>query len=79
MLVERSPIAFADKLASLSLAERELWVDRLARRAAERGRLDQVVAALSSSGSERAARLAEDFRVVASRPSTVLDSNPHAD
>lgn len=67
ILVQRNPVAFADKLAGLTLAEQELWVDHLARRAVEQGSLDEVISALRRSTSQRAHLLADDFVAVGSR------------
>lgn len=62
--VQRKPSEFADLMAMRTLAEQEHWVDRLAHRALERGELDEVVAALRTSGNERARLLADDFAAV---------------
>jgi hypothetical protein len=60
----RDPVAFAAGLTQAgdtSLAEHELWVKNLARRAVETDRLDEVVASLQSSSSPSARSLARDF------------------
>lgn len=59
--LERNPADFADRLAALSLAEHELWVESLASHAVENGRLEPALAALRGSASQRARLLAEDF------------------
>jgi len=64
-LIETEPAVFADHLSGLSLAEQELWVDRLARRAHETGRFDQVVGALRASSNGLARQLGADFAAVA--------------
>jgi hypothetical protein len=43
------------------LAEQELWIANLTRHAIERGELNEVVAALRESSSNKANLLAEDF------------------
>lgn len=55
------PADFAGFLAGKSLAEQELWIDRLADRAASRGLLDELVEALESAPGEIAALVAADF------------------
>jgi hypothetical protein len=69
-LVRLNPTSFARKLARLTLAEQELWVENLARRASERGELDEVITALRDSGSERARLLAGDFSAAGARITT---------
>jgi hypothetical protein len=64
---QRSPAAFAAELYLLTLAEQELWVDNLARRASAQGDLERVIASLQSSQSEQARLLAQDFRAAAER------------
>ena len=59
------PVDFARFLASKSLAEQELWVERLADRAESRGLLDELVQALEASPDEAAGLLAADFRAEA--------------
>jgi hypothetical protein len=63
--LERNPADFADRLASISLAEHELWVDSLARHAIASGRFETALAALKGSPSQRARLLAEDFAAAA--------------
>lgn len=65
--LQRNPAEFADRLASRTLAEHEHWVESLARRAVEQGRLDQVIMALRSSGSRTARVLADDFAATGAR------------
>lgn len=55
------PADFARFLAGKSLAEQELWVERLADRAEARGLLDELVQALEATPSEVAGLLAADF------------------
>jgi hypothetical protein len=64
--LRRNPGDFAAVLSNSTLAEQELWIANLARHATERGELDEIVAALRASPSQRANLLAEDF-VAASR------------
>ena len=59
--LQQKPAAFADQMASRTLAEQEHWIDSLARRAIETGQLEQVVASLRSSASHGARVLADDF------------------
>ena len=79
VLVQKNPIGFADQLAALSLAEQELWVDLLAKRAGERGSLDELVSVLRSSGSDRAQLLAEDFAVAGRRAAAGRQSAPRGE
>ena len=58
----RNPRELAHFLAGKSLAEQELWVGRLAKRAEERGLLSELVAALHSTQDDTARILADDFR-----------------
>ncbi len=67
VLVQRSPSAFADRLAVLSLAEQELWVDHLARRAVELGSLEELLSVLRASSNDRARILADDFAAAGHR------------
>ncbi len=60
-----SPVEFSRFLASKSLAEQELWVERLSARAVDRGLLTELLATLEGSGDEVAGLLAEDFRAAA--------------
>jgi len=63
--LQRSPGNFATLISNSTLAEQELWVSNLARRAAERGELDEIVQALRPSGlsaSERPVPLSEQNR-----------------
>jgi hypothetical protein len=65
------PSEFARYIAGHNLAEQEIWVERLAERAAARGLLGEVVAALRAAGDEKASWLAEDFAAEgASQPAT---------
>jgi hypothetical protein len=57
-----SPVEFARFLTAKSLAEQELWVERLAARASDRGLLSELLATLDATGDETARLLAEDFR-----------------
>jgi len=66
-LVRRNPVNFTRKLVRLTLAEQELWVENLARRASEQGELDAVITALRDSGNERARLLAGDFSAAGAR------------
>jgi hypothetical protein len=59
--LERNPSGFASWLSTLSLAEQELWVGNLARRAADHGNLDAVVTTLRSSSDRNVQLLADDF------------------
>lgn len=63
-ILEASPHEFAQRLSQLTLAEQELWIDRLARHAAEQGSLDRVVERLRSAGGEQGRLLADDFNAV---------------
>ena len=65
-----SPVEFTRFLAAKSLAEQELWVERLAERADDRGLLGELLTTLESTGDEAARILAEDFRA-AVRPREV--------
>jgi len=56
-----SPVEFAHFLATKNIAEHEIWVSRLAERAAERALLDDLIAALRESGDASAAILGDDF------------------
>ncbi|MBJ20038.1 MAG: hypothetical protein GY910_14880 [bacterium] len=55
------PVNFAHFISSQSLAEQELWVDRLSERADARGLLGELVLVLQESGDETASWLADDF------------------
>ena len=55
------PADFARFLAGKTLAEQELWVERLADRAESRGLLDELVQALEAAPTEVAGLLAADF------------------
>ena len=55
------PIGLAAFIQSKNLAEQELWVARLADRAAARGLLDDLVVRLRESGDVAAAVLSDDF------------------
>ncbi|MGB0620627.1 MAG: anti-sigma factor family protein [Myxococcota bacterium] len=59
------PADFARFLAGKTLAEQELWVERLADRAESRGLLDELVQALDATPIEAAGPLAADFRAEA--------------
>ena len=65
--LEADPGSFAGRLATASLAEQELWVEHLAKRAVEQERLNEVVASLRSSPSRRARLLADDFEAAGRR------------
>lgn len=65
--LERNPVEFADRMASRTLAEQEHWVDSLARRAVEQGRLDDVIRTLRASRSRAARVLADDFAAAGAR------------
>jgi anti-sigma factor RsiW len=56
------PEDFARFLAAKSLAEQELWVERLATRARDRGLLGELIEALNATDEASAHLLAEDFR-----------------
>lgn len=60
-VVLQKPSEFAQRQASLSLAEREHWVRALARRAVERGVADDVVRSLETSFRPEATTLAKAF------------------
>lgn len=60
------PIGLAAFIHSKNLAEQELWVARLADRAAARGLLDELVLRLRESGDVAAAVLSDDFLSVQS-------------
>jgi len=64
--LQQSPAEFADWMASRTLAEQEHWVESLARRAVEQGRLDDVIASLRASESRIARVLADDFAAAGS-------------
>ena len=64
--LQDDPSGFAGRLAAASLAEQELWVEYLAKRALKEEQLDDVVASLRSSPSRSARLLADDFE--ATRP-----------
>lgn len=68
------PAVFATGLGNTSLAEQELWVEHLARRARQRGDLDRIVRALRTSASPRARLLAEDF-LASSRGKSIADQS----
>lgn len=59
------PAEFAGYIARRNLAEQELWVERLSERAQSRGLLGELIAALRSTGDEKAAWLADDFAAAA--------------
>ncbi len=63
-ILEGNPQQFAQQLSQLTLAEQELWVDRLARHAAEQGSLDRIVERLRNAGGDFGAVLADDFAAV---------------
>jgi hypothetical protein len=63
-ILEASPAEFAQRLSRLTLAEQELWIDRLARHAAAQGSLDRVVERLRSAGGDVGQLLADDFAAV---------------
>jgi hypothetical protein len=65
--LERNPVDFADRIASRTLAEQEHWVESLARRAVEQGRLDDVIRTLRASRSRAARVLADDFAAAGAR------------
>ncbi len=69
----RNPREFAHYLAGKSLAEQELWVERLATRAAERGLLGELVEAFVSTEDATAQILADDFLAVVGEPLDDLD------
>lgn len=62
-ILETNPADFAWRISRLTLAERELWVDRLARHAQRQGALDRVVLRLQSAGGPDGHLLAEKFAV----------------
>ena len=66
--LRRNPGEFASLLSGSSLAEQELWIANLTRHAIERGELDEVIAALRESSSEKANLLAQDFAAGARGP-----------
>lgn len=55
------PRDFARFLSGKTLAEQELWVERLADRAESRGLLDELVAALEATADDAGAVLSADF------------------
>jgi len=59
------PADFARFLSGKTLAEQELWVERLADRAESRGLLDELVQALEATPNEVGGVLAADFRAEA--------------
>lgn len=59
------PADFARFLSGKTLAEQELWVERLADRAESRGLLDELVQALEATPSDVGGVLAADFRAEA--------------
>lgn len=61
------PADLAGFLSSRSLAEQELWVERLADRAEARGLLDELRASLADASDERARQIAADFAAEARR------------
>jgi len=63
-ILEASPREFAARLSVLTLAEQELWIDRLARHATEQGSLDRIVERLRTAGGEEGRLLADDFSAV---------------
>lgn len=69
----RNPREFAHFLAGKSLAEQELWVERLAKRADERGLLTELVSAFEATGDETAQILADDFRAVVGAAASDFD------
>jgi hypothetical protein len=61
------PAGFSRYIASQNLAEQELWVDRLTRRAETQGQFDALVSALRESGDPAAAMIAADFAAESAR------------
>jgi hypothetical protein len=61
------PSGFSRYIASQNLAEQELWVDRLTRRAETQGQVDGLVSALRESGDPAAAMIAADFAAESAR------------
>ena len=61
------PADFARFLSGKTLAEQELWVERLADRAESRGLLDELVQALEATPNGLGGVLAADFRAEAGR------------
>ncbi|MCS5636616.1 MAG: anti-sigma factor [Myxococcota bacterium] len=59
--LRRSPENFAMLVSNSTLAEQELWVANLARRAVERDELAEIVEVLRASPNQRARLLADDF------------------
>jgi len=59
--LQRNPAVFAARLYRLTLAEQELWVQSLAKHAADRGDLEAVITALRRSPTADARLLADDF------------------
>ena len=59
--LRRSPGNFAMLISNSTLAEQELWVANLARRAVERDELNEIVEVLQASPNQRARLLADDF------------------
>lgn len=77
--VELQPVDFADQMVARSLAEREHWIDSLARRAVETERLDRVVSALRQSRSRTAHVLADDFASAGARHGGTLSASHRTD
>jgi anti-sigma factor RsiW len=73
-ILEANPSDFAWRLSRLTLAERELWVDRLARHAQQHGELDRVISRLQSAGGPDGPLLADEFAGVGAEVSSATSS-----
>ena len=66
-MIQEDPPGFAHQMATVSVAEQEIWLRELAARAEEIGDVERVMSALQGSGDEEALRLARDFELAVKR------------
>ena len=66
-MLQEDPPGFAHQMATVSVAEQEIWLRELAARAEEIGDVERVMSALQGSGDEEALRLARDFELAVKR------------
>lgn len=75
-ILEANPADFSARLSSLTLAEQEIWIDRLARHAASEGTLDRVVSRLEDAGGPRGRALAASFTAAGAEAASSMAVDP---
>ncbi len=68
----KDPTGFAQQQAQSTLAEQELWLAELAKRAEELGEVERVISALEGSGEQASLQLAREFEAAVERNDAAL-------